>query len=136
MAARFEIKVNGERVCVSGLEDDGVLTAIVNFVKHADEEGQYDLSTSALDDSFHLMITRIMRTGQFQKSLLATKSRFASSLTASLILHKIFTSTRVHRLTTNRAPNNDRLILGRRAERIREKPPRAIRTAAERPAQT
>ncbi len=48
MAARFEIKVNGERVCVSGLEDDGVLTAIVNFVKHADEEGQYDLSTSAL----------------------------------------------------------------------------------------
>ena len=38
MAARFEIKVNGERVCVSGLEDDGVLTAIVNFVKHADEE--------------------------------------------------------------------------------------------------
>ena len=48
MAARFEIKVNGERVCISGLEDDGVLTAIVNFVKRADEEGQYGLSASAL----------------------------------------------------------------------------------------
>ena len=48
MTARFEIVVNGERVCISGLEGDGVLATMVNFVKHADEDGKYELSIGGL----------------------------------------------------------------------------------------
>ncbi len=44
MAARFEIVLNGERVCISGLDGDGVLTTMVNFVKHSNTEGEYELS--------------------------------------------------------------------------------------------
>ena len=48
MAARFEIVLNGERVCISGLDGDGVLTTMVNFVKHADKDGEYELSIGGL----------------------------------------------------------------------------------------
>ena len=48
MTARFEIVLNGERVCISGIEGDGVLTTMVNFVKHADKAGEYELSIGGL----------------------------------------------------------------------------------------
>ena len=48
MSTRFEILKNGERVCVSGIHGDGVLTFGVNYVKHAGEEGTHVLHIGGL----------------------------------------------------------------------------------------
>lgn len=48
MAGRIEVLHNGRRVCMPGINGDGVLCAIVNCVKHADQETKYDLSVTGL----------------------------------------------------------------------------------------
>jgi hypothetical protein len=48
MSTRFEILKNGERVCVSGINGDGVLSVGLSYVKHADQEGAYDLHIGGL----------------------------------------------------------------------------------------
>ncbi|MCA9198560.1 MAG: hypothetical protein KDA87_13525 [Planctomycetales bacterium] len=48
MAVRFEILHNGQRVCISGLAGDGVLSTMVNYVKHTDKEGKYQLTIGGL----------------------------------------------------------------------------------------
>jgi len=48
MSTRFEILKNGERVCVAGIDGDGVLSCIVNYVKGSDEEGTHDLNIGGI----------------------------------------------------------------------------------------
>ncbi len=48
MAARFEIILNGERHCVSGIDDDGVLSVSVNYAKRGKENGKYQFHISGL----------------------------------------------------------------------------------------
>lgn len=48
MSTRFEILCNGERVCTSGINGDGVLSFGVTYVKHANQEPAIDLHTSGL----------------------------------------------------------------------------------------
>ncbi len=48
MSTRFEILRNGERVCISGINGDGVLSFGVTYVKHANQEPAIDLHTSGL----------------------------------------------------------------------------------------
>ena len=48
MAARFEMILNGERVCISGLDGVGVLSTMVNYANHADSGGAYELSVGGL----------------------------------------------------------------------------------------
>ena len=48
MSARFEILKNGERICVSGINGDGVLSVGLTYVKHADQEGVHDLHIGGL----------------------------------------------------------------------------------------
>lgn len=48
MAGRFEILLNGRRICISGVAGDGVLSTMVNYVKHTDKEGEYQLTISGL----------------------------------------------------------------------------------------
>jgi hypothetical protein len=48
MTARFEVLVNGERVCLSGVDGDGVLSATVDYVKHAKKHPTYTLHVGAL----------------------------------------------------------------------------------------
>ena len=48
MSTRFEILKNGERICVSGINGDGVLSVGLSYVKHADQEGAHDLHIGGL----------------------------------------------------------------------------------------
>jgi hypothetical protein len=48
MSTRFEILKNGERICVAGINGDGVLSLGVTYVKHAGEEGAHSLDISGL----------------------------------------------------------------------------------------
>ncbi len=48
MSTRFEILKNGERVCISGITGDGVLTVGVTYVKHAQQELSHDLQIGGL----------------------------------------------------------------------------------------
>ena len=48
MSVRFEVLLNGDRVCMSGINGEGVLSAIVNYVKHANEDANLDMSVSGL----------------------------------------------------------------------------------------
>lgn len=45
---RFEVIRNGNRVCVSGIENEGVLSFGITYVKHANSDPQYDLHVSGL----------------------------------------------------------------------------------------
>ncbi|MCA9123864.1 MAG: hypothetical protein H6821_01000 [Planctomycetaceae bacterium] len=48
MAGRIEVLRNGQRVCIAGIDSDGVLCAIVNHVKHASRQPKYGLSITGL----------------------------------------------------------------------------------------
>ena len=48
MSTRFEILKNGERICVSGIDGDGVLSFGVSYIKHAGEAGTHELHIGGL----------------------------------------------------------------------------------------
>lgn len=48
MSTRFEILKNGERVCISGINGDGVLSVGVTYVKHPGKEPSFDLGVGGL----------------------------------------------------------------------------------------
>ena len=48
MSTRFEILKNGERVGVSGINGDGVLSVGLTYVKHPGQEQSYDLQIGGL----------------------------------------------------------------------------------------
>lgn len=48
MSTRFEILKNGERVCVSGINGNGVLSVNLTYVKHSDEDLKHDLGIGGL----------------------------------------------------------------------------------------
>lgn len=48
MSIRFEVLLNGDRVCMSGINGEGVLSAIVNYVKHANEDANLEMSVGGL----------------------------------------------------------------------------------------
>ncbi|MCC9656719.1 hypothetical protein [Rhodopirellula halodulae] len=48
MSTRFEILKNGERVCISGINGDGVLTVGVTYVKHPGQDLNHDLQIGGL----------------------------------------------------------------------------------------
>lgn len=48
MSIRFEVLRNGQRVCMSGINGDGVLSTIVNFVKHAGKAAKLELNVGGL----------------------------------------------------------------------------------------
>ena len=48
MAIRFEVILNGKRLCTSGINGDGVLSTIVNYVKHSNEEPTCELRIGGL----------------------------------------------------------------------------------------
>lgn len=48
MTVRFEVCVNGQPVCVSGLNGDGVLSTIVSCIRHADSTPELDLRVGGL----------------------------------------------------------------------------------------
>lgn len=48
MSTRFEILKNGERVCISGINGDGVLSVGLNYVKHSGQESTYHLHIGGL----------------------------------------------------------------------------------------
>ena len=48
MSTRFEILKNGERVCISGINGDGVLSVVLNYVKHPGQELTHDLQIGGL----------------------------------------------------------------------------------------
>ncbi|MCS7469681.1 hypothetical protein NZK35_23775 [Stieleria sp. ICT_E10.1] len=48
MSTRFEILKNGERVCISGINGDGVLSVGLTYVKHPDQELTHDLQIGGL----------------------------------------------------------------------------------------
>ena len=43
MSTRFEILKNGKRICISGINGDGVLSVGLSDVKRAGEESTHDL---------------------------------------------------------------------------------------------
>jgi hypothetical protein len=45
----FEVFINGHRVCLAGVGNDGVLNAIVTWVERKDCEGEIFLSVGGLD---------------------------------------------------------------------------------------
>ncbi|WP_182867995.1 hypothetical protein [Stieleria mannarensis] len=54
MSTRFEILKNGKRVCISGINGDGVLSVGVTYVKHPGQDLSHDLQVGGLgvfDDS-------------------------------------------------------------------------------------
>ena len=55
MSVRFEVLRNGQRVCLSGINGDGVLSTVVNYVKHAGKDAKLELNVGGL--------------GQFNQSL-------------------------------------------------------------------
>jgi hypothetical protein len=48
MSTRFEIVKNGKRVCISGINGDGVLTVGLTYVKHPGQEFTHDLHIGGL----------------------------------------------------------------------------------------
>ncbi len=48
MSARFEILKNGERICTSGINGDGVLSVGLTYVKHPDKELEHSLHIGGL----------------------------------------------------------------------------------------
>lgn len=48
MPIRFEVGINGKRVCMAGIDNDGVLSAGVSFVKLADREARFDFHVGGL----------------------------------------------------------------------------------------
>ncbi|PAY19035.1 hypothetical protein CKO51_12850 [Rhodopirellula sp. SM50] len=48
MSTRFEILKNGERVCLSGINGDGVLSVGLTYVKHPGQEHSHDLQIGGL----------------------------------------------------------------------------------------
>lgn len=48
MSTRFEILKNGERICISGINGDGVLSVGLNYVKHPGQEVTHDLQIGGL----------------------------------------------------------------------------------------
>jgi hypothetical protein len=48
MSTRFEILKNGKRVCITGINGDGVLSVNVNYVKHLENESSHDLHIGGL----------------------------------------------------------------------------------------
>ena len=48
MSTRFEILKNGERVCISGINGDGVLSVGLTYVKHPGQDSTHDLQIGGL----------------------------------------------------------------------------------------
>ncbi len=48
METRFEVLHNGKRACVAGIDGDGVLSAVVSYVKRPKEKPRFSLSTGGL----------------------------------------------------------------------------------------
>ena len=48
MSTRFEILKNGERICISGIDGDGVLSFGLSYVKHPDEELEHSIHIGGL----------------------------------------------------------------------------------------
>jgi hypothetical protein len=48
MSTRFEILKNGERICISGINGDGVLSVGLTYVKHPGQEQAHDLRIGGL----------------------------------------------------------------------------------------
>ncbi|MFG0334820.1 MAG: hypothetical protein ACF8TS_15805 [Maioricimonas sp. JB049] len=48
MSARLEVLLNGERVCLAGIDGDGVLAVGLNYVKQPDEDARFDLHVGGL----------------------------------------------------------------------------------------
>ena len=48
MSTRFEILKNGERVCICGINGDGVLSVGLDYVKRSGEESSHDLRIGGL----------------------------------------------------------------------------------------
>lgn len=48
MSIRFEVLKNGQRVCMSGINGDGVLSAMVNYVQHEDHDPHFGLRIGGL----------------------------------------------------------------------------------------
>ncbi len=48
MSTRFEILKNGKRVCISGINGDGVLSVGLSYVKRSGEESTHDLNIGGL----------------------------------------------------------------------------------------
>ena len=48
MSTRFEILKNGKRVCISGINGDGVLSVGLSYVKHPDEDLTHNLHIGGL----------------------------------------------------------------------------------------
>ena len=48
MSTRFEILKNGKRICISGINGDGVLSVGLSYVKRAGEESTHDLHIGGL----------------------------------------------------------------------------------------
>jgi hypothetical protein len=48
MSTRFEILKNGERICISGINGDGVLSVGLTYVKHPGQEQSHDLQIGGL----------------------------------------------------------------------------------------
>ena len=44
MSVRFEVLRNGHRLCISGINGDGVLTVMVDYVKHKGKDPDLGLS--------------------------------------------------------------------------------------------
>jgi hypothetical protein len=48
MTTRFEVRKNGERVCIAGLAGEGVLSVSINYVKHPGHDGGYRVHVGGL----------------------------------------------------------------------------------------
>ena len=48
MSVRLEVLRNGKRVCISGINGDGVLNVIIDYIKHPDSEPRHELHVGGL----------------------------------------------------------------------------------------
>ncbi|QDU35933.1 hypothetical protein Mal4_02150 [Maioricimonas rarisocia] len=48
MSARFEVLLNGERICVAGIDGEGVLSVGLDYVKRQDEDPELNLHVGGL----------------------------------------------------------------------------------------
>jgi hypothetical protein len=53
----FVVFVNGERLCTAGIGDNGVLSAIVNWVGRSDEAGDLSMLLGGLDSNSDETVT-------------------------------------------------------------------------------
>lgn len=48
MSARYEVLRNGQRICTTGIDGNGVLSLTLNYVRHAGKDGRHDLQVGGL----------------------------------------------------------------------------------------